>query len=487
MARQSERVVLLGGVLLGLTASGAIAFALAQYYAVDALSSLVNLPQDCDVDWGVHLGRHCFSDYPVTAGEGIRANPWEPGWLPAAGQNVPGDAASAAAAAEVRRSLVNNYPAAGLVPHTFIWRIGEWFGSPRLGLLLALLVLLIAVLTAAFWAARGARGLDRVVVFLACGAATFPALLVIDRGNSVGLAAPVLLVFLIALCRRHWRLVAIMVVLAALVKPQFAVLAAVLFAARQWRFGAAAVAGVVLSNLAAYLLWPRDFPGTIVQSISTILGSDSSYSFAEWSNVSFANGLLAIPEAIAMAVTGHPIPDHVVDGPGRLVGYVVLVVVVAAVVALGRRISPVMAGVALTATAALFPAVTYRYYLVFVLPIAALVARDPDGPPGRGLFDGLAARADGRRAVGICVTLSTVLSIVWIALPHPQGQWLLRAQMGATGVVGTTTIVPTTALLAPLAWLITCGVIIVSYARRPVPHQFAVSDDLVGTEPPGRP
>ena len=66
--------------------------------------------------------------------------------------------------------------------------------------------------------------------------------------------------FLVALCRQRWGLVAVMVVLAALIKPQFAVLAVVLFAARQWRLGGIAVAGVVISNLAAYLLWPRDFP-----------------------------------------------------------------------------------------------------------------------------------------------------------------------------------------------------------------------------------
>ena len=36
------------------------------------------------------------------------------------------------------------------------------------------------------------------------------------------------LVFLVALCRRRWGLVAIMAVLAALVKPQFAVLAVAL-------------------------------------------------------------------------------------------------------------------------------------------------------------------------------------------------------------------------------------------------------------------
>ncbi len=34
-----------------------------------------------------------------------------------------------------------------------------------------------------------------------------------------------------------------------------------------------------------------------------------------------------------------------------------------------------------------FPALVFHYYLVFVLPVAALVVRDPDGPPGAGIFD----------------------------------------------------------------------------------------------------
>jgi len=37
------------------------------------------------------------------------------------------------------------------------------------------------------------------------------------------------------------------------------VLGVALFAARQWRLGGIAVIGVVISDLAAYLLWPRDF------------------------------------------------------------------------------------------------------------------------------------------------------------------------------------------------------------------------------------
>jgi hypothetical protein len=48
--------------------------------------------------------------------------------------------------------------------------------------------------------------------------------------------------------------------------------------------------------------------------------------------------------------------------------------------ALGRRVPPVMVGIVLQAGVSLSTPLVCRYYLVFALPIAALVLRDPDGP-----------------------------------------------------------------------------------------------------------
>jgi hypothetical protein len=124
-------------------------------------------------------------------------------------------------------------------------------------------------------------------------------------------------------------------------------------------------------------------------------------------------------------------------------------------------------GIALLATGSLFPGLVFHYYLVFALPIAALVVRDPDGPPESGIFDRLTALGDRRRVVGICVTLAAVLTIVHIPLPGPPMMSPLAGQLGVVGIVGYTPIVHTTAELAPLAWLIACAAIIVSYARRP--------------------
>jgi hypothetical protein len=453
VARQSERTLLLGTILLASAVSAATGFVLAQCYSIDVMSSLLaNAAEDCWLDWGTQIGRHCFGDYPWTLGVGMRPNPWEPYALFLPWNNYQADQ--------------NDYVAAGMMPQLLFGLPAKWLGMPQLGLIGYLLALTIAVLTPAVWAARGARGLERVVVFVALGAAAIPAWTVIDRGNSAGFVVPIALVFLVALRRQRWGLVAIMVVLAALVKPQFVILALALLAARQWRLGGLTVGAVAITNLAAYLLWPRNFPETIVRSIHNTLHHGSPVKLLWLQNASFGRGIFFIPDMIAIRKRGS-LPSGFLDGPRSMIGYVVLVVVVVCVLALGRRIPPVMVGIALLSTAALFPSLSYRYYLVFALPFAALVARDPDGPPGSGMFDRPDVLGDRRRALGICLIMATALSIAQIALPLPPVQVDIPGQMGVRGVIGTTPVVPSTADLVPVLWLIACAAIMVSYGRRP--------------------
>jgi hypothetical protein len=283
VTRQSERTVLLGAILLASAVSAATGYILTQCYSIDLPSSLLFTPEDCWLDWGINIGRHCFGDYAMVVSTGMRPNPWaSPLFMPPDYQPffVP-------------------YPAAGWIPQLLFGVPTQWLGTPRLGLIGYLVALTIAVISPAAWAARGSRGLERVVVFVALGAAAIPAWAVIDRGNSTGFVAPIALVFLVALCRRRWGLVAIMVVLAALVKPQFAVLAVALFVARQWRLGGLAIVGVALSNIAAYALWPQDFPRTIGQSIHNVVKFNSSFAgLLDPRNLSFGRALLLIPDNI---------------------------------------------------------------------------------------------------------------------------------------------------------------------------------------------
>jgi hypothetical protein len=350
-------------------------------------------------------------------------------------------------------------PPAGFLPHLVFGLPAKLLGVPQLGLLGYLLALAASVLSPAVWAARGAVGLEKVVVFVALGAAAIPAWAVIDRGNSAGFLVPIALVFLVALCRQRWGLVAIMVVLAAVVKPQFAALVVALFAARQWRVSGLAIGGVAVTQLGAYLLWPRDFPGTITQSIHNVITGSGLY-LTDMRNVAFGRALTLLPDYAQLAQTGKMSSSYLA-GPRALFGYVVVLIVVVAVVALGRRIPPVMVGIVLLATLTLAPPLVIFYYLVFALPIAALIVRDPDGPAGTGIFDRLWAQGGGRRrAVGIWLGLATALSIALVAF-GPIGRTNIPGQAAIRYVVDTT------AVLTPFLWLIACTAIIVSYARRP--------------------
>ncbi len=447
---QSERTLLLGTILLASAVSVVTIYVLTQCYSVDAISTLLLVPQDCWLDWGMSIGRHCFSDYAMVATMGKGPHPWDaPIELPPTYQPMP-----------------VGFPAAGRIPHMVFGLPAYWLGSPRLGLIAYLFAMTIAVLSPAIWAARGAIGLERVVIFVALGAVAVPVWGVIDRGNSAGFVVPIALVFLVALTRQRWGLVTLMVILAAIVKPQFVILGVVLLVCRQWRWAGIGVAGVVISNIAAFMLWPG-FPGTITDSIVKISRFNSGYSgLQDPRNVSFGRALLLIPDTVKTYQAGK-IPDDFLLGPRTMIGFAVLILVVAAVLILGRRIPPVMAGIALLATASLFPSYVSYYYLVFALPVAALVVRDPDGPPGTGIFDRLVAGGGGRRAIGVCVSLAAALTIAQIALPGQPFTVKIYGQLGAKGVIGTTQLVPTTVGWAPFFWLIACAAIVVSYARKP--------------------
>lgn len=464
VAGQSERNVLLCTVLIATAVSAVIGLFLTQYFAIDAVSSLVFVPDDCYLDWGVKVGRHCFSDYSMPLSFGMRPNPWEPYPVPTPAGVTYG---------------YNNYAAAGMLPLMIFGVLGKALAAPQLALVGYTVVLSIAVLTPALWAARGAVGLERIVVFIACGVAAIPAWMVIDRGNSTGFVVPVALVFLVALCRQRWGVVAVMVILAALVKPQFAVLGVVLFAARQWRWAGIAVVGGVVSNIAAYALWPRDFPQTIPQSLHNIFGYGSFQALVVNFNVSFGKALLLIPDGIKAQQAGGKVPDGFLAGPRSLIGYVILGLVVVGLVVVGRRIPPVMAGIVLLAAASLSPPLSQPYYLVFALPIAALLARDPHGPAGKGIFDRPETVGGRRRAVGVWISLAAALSIAHIALPSPSVQvGDITGHMGAG--TATRAVVVTTVSVAPILWLIAIGAILFSYTRRP-----AARDDDERSAPPG--
>jgi hypothetical protein len=171
-----------------------------------------------------------------------------------------------------------------------------------------LLTLTIAVLSPAIWAARGRAVWPGWWCSLPVARRPFQRGPVIDRGDSVGFIAPIGLVFLVALCRRRWAIVAFTVVLAALVKPQFAFLAVVLFAARLWRLAASRGRGGDIerrrvSAVEELSADDRAIDPNLVAQGASIMGTVEEH----W-NVSFETGLLLLPDYIAGLNAGGRVP-----------------------------------------------------------------------------------------------------------------------------------------------------------------------------------
>lgn len=119
--------------------SAATAYALSQWYAVDVFSTLLVVPGDCWLDWGMNIGRHCFSDYAMVAAAGIQPNPAD--YL----ISLPADYQPTAVAAW----------APARIPYAIFGLPSHWLGAPRLGLICYLVALTMAVISPAIWAARG--------------------------------------------------------------------------------------------------------------------------------------------------------------------------------------------------------------------------------------------------------------------------------------------------------------------------------------------
>lgn len=439
----SPRSFTISSILILSMISGFYYLILGPYGGMRAYHSLLYTPNDCrsDPGWVPIIGVHCFGDYLSPLFPAMQSDPWS-GVDP------------------------TNYPATGIAIFWIFGHIGLWLGS-RFSLLAYIGLLTAAILTPAVWAARASKAHEKIVVFLVCGVAAIPGLLTIDRGNSIGFEVPIMLAYLIALRREKWKNVAILVVLAALIKPQFALLGVALLAAREWRLSLQAGMGLVITSILAYLLWPADFPSTIDRSVKMILnytspagGNISSTPIIRY-NVSFIKGIFLLPDALAANKTGGVLPADYLNYGRLSVGFGITILILLCLLLLGRRIPPMIAGITLLATASLFVNVSHNYYLIFAIPIAALIMRDPQGFPGSGSLDTI---SKSHRIAVFLISISTSASIAQIPLPLPVAVKAYTAGGKLYPIDGAGPLnVETTAVLTPLLWLATCLAIIVSF------------------------
>lgn len=255
--------------------------------------------------------------------------------------------------------------------------VGNALEEPRVGLFLYLTALLASLAAPAVWVSRGKAWHRRAGMVALFGVATVPGLMALDRANSVALAVAPMLGFLVALRRGNERLTIGAIIIAALVKPQFVVLLLVLVGLRKWRSFAVGLGGVALTQVLAFLAWPSRIPHTIPEALINILhyGQGTALSSDFPTNVSLARGFYVVGRGILQIVGVAPGEELVIVA--TVAGGILAAGCAATVMIVGRRIDPWLSGVALIVVASLFATTSFSYYLVFAIPVAAILLRDP--------------------------------------------------------------------------------------------------------------
>jgi len=407
-----------------------------QYYGKDVATSLTFFADDGHCAKGANegIGVHCFGDYYFLLPFTSQTNPWT----------------------EYNGMRVN-YFASGIVPHWLFGTIGASLGYPVVGLIGYLLLLAASLAAPAVWASRGKPVATRIMTIGAFGLVSVPALMAIDRGNSVALTAPVLLAFLVALRRGNDRMTVITIVLASLVKPQYALLVMVLIAARKWKQSFLAIAGIIVTNALAFLVWPRGFPGAIGQAVSNVLNYAVATPMSDRypANVSLSKGLYLAESAVKW-ITQTPPGESWVDAHAGLLGAAVVALLFAAIFVMRDHLPPHISGILVAMCASLFPSVSWSYYLVFALPVAAILLRDPVGAPQRdrwlGVLDGENMSA-AKRVASALVVLATAMALSRVLLPTS----IPVPGSSRTDLLGTS------AEIVPLLWIAAALAVVIAW------------------------
>lgn len=224
----------------------------------------------CDTTRGEGIGGHCFGDYALTEKIAGEEDPW---------------------ANSITGSF--NYPAGALLIFLGLGHLRDFLGDPNIGLTVFLALTLLALAIPALMVRSPVSWGSRILLVMG-SLSTIPSLLVIDRGNSVGIAFGVLFLGVYALSRRVFFWAALLIVLAALIKPQYALFAILFAAQRKWMHFFWVATSIIFTQLIAFSAWPGDFPAKLGRSTRAIAGYSGNWDFdqPELPNYSIARGVL---------------------------------------------------------------------------------------------------------------------------------------------------------------------------------------------------
>ncbi len=361
------------------------------------------------------IGVHCFGDFYYAIKLAEQANPWS-------GNTHP-------------------YPASAMVMYRGFGLLDELLPWSRGSLFLYLMISVTCLSIPAIFLMRVRRDLRSVVLFFA-GPFSIPALIALDRGNSIAFSVPLLLGFALAYIEDRRSQALYFLIVCSLIKPHFAFLLILFLVIRDLRRFAIGVAAMSLVHAVFFLIWWRDYFSTLSSSLRMFFeyGKYLPVADAYPPMISVSRALYALTEMmnrdrISLLVVTHQ----------GLPGIVVLLGAASLVFIRSRTYSRREQLLVLLPFVSMAPGTTFPYYLTFGLISLALVLQGVDREMGRRHSD-----------------LNHIASSPWL-------QWLLIVSIAATlnpmPIPGTSTLaLPPigTHLLAPWLWMLFLTSIMIS-------------------------
>lgn len=297
------------------------------------------------------VGVHCFSDYTLTALIVGEENPWKSSYI----DNM-------------------NYPAASLLITFFFVKLGNLFGSAQLGLVTYLGTMVICTIIPSIWAVKGKPLFLKLLVGSATGLLTVPSIMALDRGNSIGFVVPALLMYLVGIDRKNVSLTIFGIVLATVIKPQFILLLFIPLIQKNWKVSTRSFVYASIIQLISFLFWPKDFPRSLIDATQNLFAYASSADLTRTfpTNVSLVSGIYEILTILRLDELAKVIQDFQSE-----ISAIALITIFLLVAITSRKIPIILQTIIVIWVASVFVPVTWSYYMVFALPVAAVLLRDP--------------------------------------------------------------------------------------------------------------
>jgi hypothetical protein len=331
-------------------------------------------------------------------------------------------------------AVVNPYPPASLLPFMLFDFLSEWLQVPRLGILLYLLTMIAAIVLAVWMASRPLSLSLRMILVGAVALASPPVISSLDRGNSVGFIAPLLLVFFSSIRNNSTIGVVLSITALTVIKPHLGLLV-LIPVLRKDHVSAIKILGLIgtIQLTVALTFWGHLSPNLFFQVFNQVIGFQNYSSITTpWPpTISFAHGLYSMTFAVDRLSPWDLSPLlNLLDSNAGILGAAVLASTVIMLGLTRNLIGRLESAIILTAAIIMTSSTTYFYYSIFCVATFTVLASVPakrefESPMQRNNF------------VAFTLLAASLFSLIQFPIPgFQEGQILL-----------------TSASLIPVAWM----------------------------------